>query len=189
HNSSDNGKSSTRGSHPSNRSSPTPHYSPRRSSSTHQVVSPSPAIISSSLRRRVAGKELRPPKSWKLIPPSEGWMYEGDEEEKEIGGMEPSIEKEEASEKEEEEEDSEEEEDPEEESPATPLLMDVDADEDYLQYLEELQHYPGYSPIHSGHTSVQNSSGDSLDRHSNRHGTPSYDLFGVWPPPSSGPSL
>ncbi|MED6113153.1 hypothetical protein PIB30_068179 [Stylosanthes scabra] len=71
-----------------------------------------------SLRRRVASKELSPPKSWELIPPFEGWMCEGNKEEKEIGGMEPSVEKEEASEKEEEEEDLEE--DPEEEGEEDP---------------------------------------------------------------------
>ncbi|MED6152301.1 hypothetical protein PIB30_090641 [Stylosanthes scabra] len=31
-----------------------------------------------SLHRRVVGKTLRPPKSWELIPPSKGWMCEGD---------------------------------------------------------------------------------------------------------------
>ncbi|MED6147838.1 hypothetical protein PIB30_047632 [Stylosanthes scabra] len=76
------------------------------SSSTRRVVSPSPTVASSSLHHRMASKELRPPKSWELILPSEGWMYDGDEEEKEIGGMEPSIEKEEVSKEDEEEEDS-----------------------------------------------------------------------------------
>ncbi|MED6214910.1 hypothetical protein PIB30_108044 [Stylosanthes scabra] len=80
--SSNKGKSSARGSHCSRRSSPTPHYSPRRSSSTRRVVSPSLTIVSSSIRRRVAGKTLRPLKSWEFISPSEGWMCEGDEEEK-----------------------------------------------------------------------------------------------------------
>ncbi|MED6199556.1 hypothetical protein PIB30_077051 [Stylosanthes scabra] len=65
------------------------------------------------------------------------FSYYRDEEEKEIGGMKPSIEKEEASEKEEEKEDPkedpEEEENPEEEVPAsTSLPMDIDATEDYL---------------------------------------------------------
>ncbi|MED6151917.1 hypothetical protein PIB30_086926 [Stylosanthes scabra] len=74
------GKSSARGSRHSRRSSPTPRYSPRRSSSTRRVVLPSPTVVSSSLRHRVAGKTLRLPKSWELIPPSEGWMCEGDKE-------------------------------------------------------------------------------------------------------------
>ncbi|MED6199559.1 hypothetical protein PIB30_077054 [Stylosanthes scabra] len=114
-------------------SGPMPHYSPRMSSSTRRVVSPSPTVVSSSLHHRVAGKMLRPPRSWELSSPSEGWMCKGDEEEKEIGGMKPSVEKEEASEKEEEEEDpkedqeeeeeeEEEEEDPEEEVPASTSL-------------------------------------------------------------------
>ncbi|MED6177355.1 hypothetical protein PIB30_097394, partial [Stylosanthes scabra] len=99
-------------SNPSRRSSPIPHYSSRRSSSTRRVSSSFPAITSSSLRRIVAGKELRPPKSWELIPPSEGWMCEGDVEEKEIRGMEPSLDKEEEEKDLEEEED-----DPEKEIP------------------------------------------------------------------------
>ncbi|MED6139089.1 hypothetical protein PIB30_080597, partial [Stylosanthes scabra] len=109
-------------------------------------------------------------------------MCEGDEEEKEIGGMEPSIEKEEANEKEEEEEDLEEEEeeeekDPEEEVPASTFLpMDIDATEDYLQFIEELERHPGYSPIHSGQASVPDSPEDPSDQHSDRHDTPSYDL-------------
>ncbi|MED6213588.1 hypothetical protein PIB30_094871 [Stylosanthes scabra] len=177
--SSDKGRTSTRGSHRSRRSSPTPHYSPRMYSSTRRVVSPSSTVASSSLRRRMASKELRPPKSWKLIPPSEGWICDGDEEEKEIGGIEPSVEKEEASKEDEEEEDpkedpeeDEEEEYPEEEVPtSTSLPMDVDSDEDYLQYLE---------------ASVPDLPEDSSDRRYVSHGAPSYDLFGVWPSPSSG---
>ncbi|MED6199553.1 hypothetical protein PIB30_077002 [Stylosanthes scabra] len=117
-----------------------------------------------SLRRRVVGKTLRPPKSLELIPPSKGWMCEGDEEEKEIGRMKPSVEKEEASEKEEEEEDPEEEE--EEEKVSTfPLPMDVDADKDYLQYL------PEYSPVDSGHASVPDSPEDSTEQQYHSHDT------------------
>ncbi|MED6161005.1 hypothetical protein PIB30_056655 [Stylosanthes scabra] len=112
--SSDKGRTFAQRSHRSRRSSPTPHYSPRMSSSTRRVVLLSPTVVS--------------------------WMCNGDEEEKEIGGMEPSVEKEEASKEDEEEEDleedpkeDEEEEDPEEEVPAsTSLPMGVDADEDYL---------------------------------------------------------
>ncbi|MED6211978.1 hypothetical protein PIB30_078687 [Stylosanthes scabra] len=105
--SSDKGRTSARGSHRPRRSSPTPHYSPRMSSSTRRVVSPSPIVASSFLRHKVASTELRPLKSWELIPLSEGWMCDGDEEEKEIEGMEPSMEKEEASKENEEEEDPE----------------------------------------------------------------------------------
>ncbi|MED6187255.1 hypothetical protein PIB30_074703 [Stylosanthes scabra] len=121
--SSGNGKSSTRGSHPSRQSRPTLHYSPRRSLSTRRLSSSFPAITSSSLRRRVAGRELRPPKSWELISPSEGWMYKGDEEEKKIGGMEHSVEKDETSKKEEEEEEEEDPEEKEENPKEKPLLL------------------------------------------------------------------
>ncbi|MED6176694.1 hypothetical protein PIB30_090681, partial [Stylosanthes scabra] len=123
-------------------------------------------------------------------------MCDGDEEEKEIGGIEPSIENEEASKEDEEEEDpeedpeedEEEEEDPEEEVPtSTSLPMDVDADDNYLQYLEVLQRSPEYSSIHSGHVSIPDLPEDSSDRRSVSHGAPGYDLSGVWPSSSSGP--
>ncbi|MED6127724.1 hypothetical protein PIB30_090847 [Stylosanthes scabra] len=86
-------------------------------------------------------------------------MCDGGEEEKEIGGMKPTIDKKGTSEEDEEEEDpkedpeeDEEEEDPKEEVPAsTSLPMDVDADEDYLQVLE---------------ASVSDLPEDSLDRRS-----------------------
>ncbi|MED6176341.1 hypothetical protein PIB30_087265 [Stylosanthes scabra] len=128
------GKSSARGSHPSRRSSPTPHYSPRGLSLSRQVPSSSSTKEASSFRCRVASKTLGSPKSWELILPSKGWMCEGDEEEKEIGGMEPSVEKIEASkEKEEGQNPKEEEEDPEEEvSASTSLPMEIDATDDYL---------------------------------------------------------
>ncbi|MED6198554.1 hypothetical protein PIB30_067522 [Stylosanthes scabra] len=81
---------------------------------------------------------------------SHRWMCEGNKEEKETGGIEPSIEKEEASENEEdpeedpeEEEEEKEEEDPEEKVLAsTSLPMDIDAIEDYLQFIEELERHP-----------------------------------------------
>ncbi|MED6200929.1 hypothetical protein PIB30_090075 [Stylosanthes scabra] len=65
----------------------------------------------------------------------------------------------------------------------------VDADEDYLQYLEVLQHSLEYSFIHSRHASVPDLPKNSSVRHSVSHGTPSYDLSGVWPLSSSGPSI
>ncbi|MED6209859.1 hypothetical protein PIB30_058751 [Stylosanthes scabra] len=70
------GKSSTRGSHPSRHSSPTPHYSPRGLSLTQRVPSPSSTKEANSFSRRVASKTLMFPKSWELIPQSEGWMCE-----------------------------------------------------------------------------------------------------------------
>ncbi|MED6189349.1 hypothetical protein PIB30_095129 [Stylosanthes scabra] len=129
------------------------------SSSTRRVVSPSPTIVSSCLRRRVVGKTLRPPKSWELISPSE----------------DPEKQKEE---------------DPEEDIPAsTSLPMDIDATEDYLQFIEELECRPKNSPIHSAQDSVPDLPEDSSDQRSVSHGTPSYDLSGVWPPPSLDLSL
>ncbi|MED6164330.1 hypothetical protein PIB30_088785 [Stylosanthes scabra] len=73
-----------------------------------------------SLHRSVAGKMMRPPRSWELILPSEGWMCEGDEGEKEIGGMEPS-----------------------------PLPMDVDADEELQHYPEHSPIHSGYASTRS----------------------------------------
>ncbi|MED6196242.1 hypothetical protein PIB30_045722 [Stylosanthes scabra] len=161
------------------------------SSSTCRLFSPSPTIVSGSLRRRVAGKTLRPPKSWELIPPFEGWMCEEDEEEKEIGGMEPSAEKEEASKKEEEEEDPEEEEEDLEVEvlASTSLPMDIDATEDYLQFIEDLERHPENCPIHNSQASVPDFLEDPSDLRSISHGAPSYDLSGVWPSSSSGPSI
>ncbi|MED6175652.1 hypothetical protein PIB30_080415 [Stylosanthes scabra] len=59
------------------------------------------------------------------------------------------IEEEDKNEEEEEEEEDPVEVTPEEEMPAIPRPMDVDAEEDYLQYLEELRHHPEYPSIHS----------------------------------------
>ncbi|MED6144904.1 hypothetical protein PIB30_019873 [Stylosanthes scabra] len=172
------GKSPTRGSHPSRRSSLTPHYSPRGLSSTQEA---------SSSRRRMASKTLRLPRSWELIPPSEGWMCKGDEEENEIGGMEPFFENKEANEYEEDEEDLRKEDPKEEVLAYTSLPMDIDATEDYLQFIEELERRPVYSPIHSGHASVPDLPEDSSDQQFDSHNTSSYDLSGVWQHPSSVP--
>ncbi|MED6121667.1 hypothetical protein PIB30_032323 [Stylosanthes scabra] len=106
-------------------------------SSTQRVLLSSSTKEDSSFCRRLASKTLRSPKSWELIPQSKGWMCKKDEEEEEIGGMKPSIEKERVSKEEEEEEDLEREEDPEEEVPAsTSSPVDIDATEDYLQFIE-----------------------------------------------------
>ncbi|MED6199714.1 hypothetical protein PIB30_078527 [Stylosanthes scabra] len=103
------------------------------------------------------------------------------EDEKEIGGMEPSIEKKETS-----EEDLDEEEDPEEEvSASSSLPMDIDATEDYLQYVEELERRPEYYPLQSSRASVPDSPKEASNRQSNNHDTSSYDLSGVWQAPSS----
>ncbi|MED6123789.1 hypothetical protein PIB30_052727 [Stylosanthes scabra] len=172
------GKSSTRRSRSSRH--PTLHYSPREISSTQRVPSSSSTKGTSSSRRRAASKTLRMPKSWELIMPFEGWMCEGDEEEKEIGGMEPSKRRIEEPK----------EEDPEEEILAsTSLPMGIDATEDYLRFIEELEHRPNYSPNRSDHASIPDSPEDPTDEHSDSHNTSSYDPSGVWQPPSSSSSL
>ncbi|MED6213469.1 hypothetical protein PIB30_093717 [Stylosanthes scabra] len=76
---------------------------------------------------------------------------------------------------------------PEEEMLAIPRPMDVAADEDNLQYLEELMNNPEYSPFHSSQVFAQHSSDDAKSPSSDAHSQPSYDLSGVWPPPV-GPS-
>ncbi|MED6182018.1 hypothetical protein PIB30_024805 [Stylosanthes scabra] len=137
-----------------------------------------------SSTRRVASKKLRMPKNWELILSSEGWMCKGDDKEKEIGGMEPSVGKKDTIEEDPEEED------PEEEVHASsPLPMDIDATEDYRRFIEDLDCRPEYSLIRSGHTSVLDSPEDASDRQSDGHNTSSYDLSGVWQPPSLSPSL
>ncbi|MED6224511.1 hypothetical protein PIB30_084779 [Stylosanthes scabra] len=88
---------------------------------------------------------------------------------------------------EEEEKNKEEEEDPEEDvsekvMTAIPRLMDEDADEDYLVYLEELQRHPEYSPIHSSQAFDQHPSDDAQSQSSDARSQPSFDLSGVWPP-------
>ncbi|MED6117430.1 hypothetical protein PIB30_109910, partial [Stylosanthes scabra] len=109
------------------------------------------ALQDNSLTQLLEGE--RPLKSWELILPYTGWMCYGDEVEGKgvsrgiPARVDEAKEIEEVNNKEEEEE---EEQDPsEEEMPAAPHVMDVDADEDYLQYLEELRHHPKYSSIHS----------------------------------------
>ncbi|MED6124272.1 hypothetical protein PIB30_057384 [Stylosanthes scabra] len=164
-------KSSTGRSRSSRR--PTPHYSPRGIPS------------------------LRKPRSSELIPPSEGWMCDGDDE-KEIEGMEPSVKNgvssEEDPEEEEEDPEEEEEEPEEEEKPEDGIMaslslpMDIDAEEDYLRYINELERYPEYSPLRSSQASVQDVPAEASDRLSEGHNTSSHDLSGVWPTPSSRPS-
>ncbi|MED6149219.1 hypothetical protein PIB30_060373 [Stylosanthes scabra] len=67
---------------------------------------------------KIRFEALRVPKSWGLVPPSLGWMGEGHDK-KGIGGMEPSIEKKDASEGDSEEE----------VLASSSLLVDIDAEE------------------------------------------------------------
>ncbi|MED6121377.1 hypothetical protein PIB30_029629 [Stylosanthes scabra] len=120
----------------------------------------------------MANSSLRKLKSWEFIPPFERWICEGDDE-KEIGGMDPSVKKEVSSEEDPKEEEdpekevekSEEEEDPEEEIPASPSLpMDIDATEDYLRFIEDLKRHPEPSPLRSSQASVPDSPRVASDR-------------------------
>ncbi|MED6136468.1 hypothetical protein PIB30_056370 [Stylosanthes scabra] len=180
---------------PSRRSSPTPQYSPL--GPVIRLGSPSSPT---KMVPPTQGQEgVRQLKSWELILPSEGWMCDGDnieggkasEELPDKVDVAKGIEKEDKNEEEEEgggEEEEDPEEDPsEEEMPAIPCAMDVDADENYLQYLGELRHHPEYFPIHSSQAFAQHPSDDAQSPSSDAHSQPSYDFSGIWPPPV-GPS-
>ncbi|MED6118778.1 hypothetical protein PIB30_005917 [Stylosanthes scabra] len=142
-------KSSTERPRSSRRSSP--HYSPRTIPVAQRERSTSSVKGTRSFRRGTTSSSARKPRSWELIPSSEGWMCDVDDE-REIGGMEPSVKKEESSEEdpEMEEEEPEEAGNPEDRIPATPSLpMDIDTEEDYQRYIEELGRAPEPSPLHS----------------------------------------
>ncbi|MED6204522.1 hypothetical protein PIB30_009797 [Stylosanthes scabra] len=184
-------KSSIRRSHSSRH--PTPHFSPRGMPSTQPVRSTSSVKGVSSFRFETISSSLRKPRNWELILPSEGWMCDGDDE-KEIGGMEPSVKNEVSSEEgpeegnpeeeeedpEEEEDGSEDEEDPEDGIPASSSLpMDIDAEEDYLRYINELERPHEHSPFRSSQVSVPNVPVEASDRQFDSHNALSYDLSGV----------
>ncbi|MED6182228.1 hypothetical protein PIB30_026620 [Stylosanthes scabra] len=68
-------KSSTRRSRSSRR--PTPQYSPRGMLTSQRERLTSSVKGTSSSRYGIASSSLRKPRSWELIPPSEGWMCDG----------------------------------------------------------------------------------------------------------------
>ncbi|MED6209408.1 hypothetical protein PIB30_054351 [Stylosanthes scabra] len=143
---------------------PSPYYSPRTMPVAQRERSTSSVKGTRSFRRGMASSSVRKPRSWEFIPPSEGWMCDADDE-KEIGGMDPS-EKEESS-----DEDPEmEEEDPEE----------ADAEEDFKRYVEELGRAPEPSPLRSSQVSVPDEPVEAADRQSASRDGWSYDLSGVW---------
>ncbi|MED6185545.1 hypothetical protein PIB30_058140 [Stylosanthes scabra] len=186
-------KSSTR--RPSSSRCPTPHYSPRRMPVAQRERSTSSVKGTRSFRCGTTSSSLRKPRSWELIPPSEGWMCDGDDE-KETGGMQTSVTNDESSEEDPEEDPKEEEEDPEEEDnpedwiPATPSLpMDIDAKDGYLHYIEELEHPPEPSPLRSSQAFVPDVPVEAVDRQTDSCNGSSYELSGVWQSPSSSPSL
>ncbi|MED6161810.1 hypothetical protein PIB30_064245 [Stylosanthes scabra] len=119
------------------------------------------------------------------------WTCDADDE-KEIGGMEPSKKDESSEEDPEEKEDDPEEDKPEQADnpedgiPATPSLpMDIDAQEDYQRYIEELGRVPEYSPLRSSQASVPDILVEASDRRSDRRDDSSYNLSGVWQSQSS----
>ncbi|MED6126557.1 hypothetical protein PIB30_079605 [Stylosanthes scabra] len=189
--SSKNEKSSTRKACSSSR--PSPHYSPREMPVTQRERSTSSIKGTRSFRYGTTSSSLRKPRSWELIPPSEGWMCDGDEE-KEIGGMEPSVKNKVSSDEdqEEEEEDPEEEEpeqedNPEDGIPATPSLpMDINAEEDYQRFIEELGCGPEPSLLCSSQASIPDVPEEASNQPSVSHNNSSYDLSGVWQSQSSG---
>ncbi|MED6158172.1 hypothetical protein PIB30_030342 [Stylosanthes scabra] len=168
---------------------PTPHYSPRRMPVAQRECSTSSIKGTRSFRRGTTSSLFRKPRSWELISPSEGWMCDADDE-KEIGGMEPSVKKDESSEEDpEEEEEPEEEDHPEDGIPATPSLpMDIDAEEDYQRYIEELGRAPEPSPLRSSQASVPDEPVEAVDQQSVSRNGSSYNLSGVWQSQSSSPS-
>ncbi|MED6171181.1 hypothetical protein PIB30_038329 [Stylosanthes scabra] len=173
-------KSSTGRSRSSRR--PTLHYSPRRMPVAQRERSTSSVKGTRSFRRGTSCSSLKKPRSWELIPPSEGWICDADDE-KEIGGIETSFKNEESSEEdpEEEEEEPEEAGNPEDGIPATPSLpMDIDAEEDYQRYIEELGRAPEPSPLRSSQASVPDEPVEAVDRQFVSRNGSSYNLSGVW---------
>ncbi|MED6157589.1 hypothetical protein PIB30_024759 [Stylosanthes scabra] len=187
--SSSNGEKSSTGRSRSSRR-PTPHYSLRGMPVAQRERSTSSVKGTRSFCRDTASSSMRKPRSWELNSPSEGWICDADDE-KEIRGMETSVKKDESSEEdpEEEEEEPEEEDNPEDEIPATPSLpMDIDAEEDFQRYIEELGRAPEPSPLHSSQASVPDELVEAVDRQSVSSDGSSYNLSGVWQSQSSSPS-
>ncbi|MED6183669.1 hypothetical protein PIB30_039877 [Stylosanthes scabra] len=169
---------------------PSPHYSPRTMLVAQRERSTSSVKGTRSFRRGTTSSSVRKPKSWELIPPSEGWMCDSDDK-KEIGGMDPS-ENEGSSEEdpEMEEEVPEEAGNPEDRVPATPSLpMDIDAEEDFQRYIEELGRAPEPSPPRSSQASVPDEPGEAADRQSVSRDGSSHNLSEVWQSQSSSPIL
>ncbi|MED6110207.1 hypothetical protein PIB30_040779 [Stylosanthes scabra] len=165
---------------------PTSHYSPRTMPIAQRERSTSSVKGTRSFRRGTTSSSVRKPRSWELIAPSEGWMCDADDE-KEIGGMDP-FEKEESSEEdpEMEEEEPEKAGNPEDRVPATPSLpMDIDAEEDFQRYIEELGCAPKPSPLRRGQAFVPDEPVEAIDRQSVSHDGSSYNLSGVWQSQSS----
>ncbi|MED6157679.1 hypothetical protein PIB30_025623 [Stylosanthes scabra] len=141
---------------------PSPHYSPRTMPVAQHERSTSSVKGTRSFRRGTASGSVRKPRSWELIPPSEGWMCDADDE-KEIGGMDPSV-KGESSEE------------------------DPEMEEEYPEEVE-LGRAPEPSPLRSSQASVPDEPVEAADRQSASRDGPSYDVSGVWSPQSLSPSF
>ncbi|MED6175365.1 hypothetical protein PIB30_077666 [Stylosanthes scabra] len=175
---------------PSSSRRPSPRYSPRTMPVAQREHPTSSVKSTRSFRRGTTSSSVRKLRSSELIPPSEGWMCDVDDE-REVGGMEPSVKKEESSEEdlEMEEEEPEEAVNPEVGIPVTPSLpMDIDTEEDYQYYIEELGRAPEPSPLRSSQASVPDEPVEVADRQSVSHDGSSCDLFGVWQSQSLSPS-
>ncbi|MED6196222.1 hypothetical protein PIB30_045404 [Stylosanthes scabra] len=151
---------------------PSPRYSPRTMPVAQRERSTPSVKGTRSFRRGTASGSVRKLRSWELIPPSEGWMCDADDE-KEIGGMDPSDKG----------ESSEEDPEMEEEYPE-----EADADEDFQRYVEELGRAPEPSPFPSSRASAPEVPLEAADRQSASCDSPSYDVSGIWPPRSMSPS-
>ncbi|MED6157925.1 hypothetical protein PIB30_027977 [Stylosanthes scabra] len=170
---------------------PSLHYSPRTMPVAQRERSTSSIKGTCSFRRGTTSSSLRKPRSWELIPPSEGWMCDADDE-KEIGGMEPSVKKEESGEEdpEMEEEESEEEGNPEDRIPATlSLPIDIDTEEDFQRYIQELARAPEPSPLCSSQASVPDEPVEAANQQFVSRNGSNYNLCGVWQSQSSSPSV
>ncbi|MED6209304.1 hypothetical protein PIB30_053359 [Stylosanthes scabra] len=148
---------------------PSPRYSPRTMPVAQRERSTSSVKGTHSFRRGTASGSVRKPRSWELIPPSEGWMCDADDE-KEIGGMDPSDKG----------ESSEEDPEMEEEYPE-----ETGKPKDRV---EELGRALEPSPLRSSQASVPDELVEVADRQSASRDGPSYDVSGVWPPRSLSPS-
>ncbi|MED6173296.1 hypothetical protein PIB30_058036 [Stylosanthes scabra] len=147
-------KSSTKRPRSSRR--PMPHYAPRTMPVAKRKCSASSVKGTHSFRRGTTCSLLKKPRSWELIPPSEGWMGTGGR-----GNPEDGI-------------------------PATPSLpMDIDAEEYYQRYIEELGRAPEPSPLHCSQASVQDEPVEAADQQSVSRDGLSYNLSGVWQSQSS----
>ncbi|MED6171396.1 hypothetical protein PIB30_040347 [Stylosanthes scabra] len=140
---------------------PLPHYSPRTMPVAQRERSTSSVKGARSFRRSTTSSLVRKPRSWELIPPSEE-MEEEDPEE--AGNHEDRV-------------------------PATPSLpMDIDAEEDFQRYVEELGRAPEPSPLRSSQASAPDEPVEAADRQSASRDGSSHNLSEVWQTQSSSPS-